>query len=78
MEGEKPKEGITPAAPKKRKPRAPSSHGSGHGLPIQLPFLEQIKRRNVGRGLDVHNVSYSARREGEYIAGIATAIQRIT
>lgn len=34
-------------APKQRRARAP--HAASHRLPIQLPFLEQIKRRNVGR-----------------------------
>ncbi len=30
-------------------PHLPTTRGGGHGLPIHLPFLEQIKRRNVGR-----------------------------
>ena len=62
MEGESPKDEVQPAAPKKRKarvpvaeipemphPHVPTTHGGGHGLPIHIPFLEQIKRRNVGR-----------------------------
>ena len=62
MEGGSPKDEMPPAAPKKRKarvpvpeipemphPHVPTTHGGGHGLPIHIPFLEQIKRRNVGR-----------------------------
>ena len=62
MEGESPKDEVPPAALKKRKarvpvaaipemphPHVPTTHGGGHGLPIHIPFLEQIKRRNVGR-----------------------------
>ena len=37
------------SAPAGSRPHAPESRGSGHGLPIQLPFLEKIKRRHVGR-----------------------------
>ncbi len=47
----------TPAETKKRKsravaesrPQAPAPHSTGHSLPIQLPFLEKIKQRHVGR-----------------------------
>ena len=32
-----------------REPAGPTTHGSAHGLPIKIPFLEQFKQRNVGR-----------------------------
>jgi len=57
MNEERPHQGAGTAAPgRKRKARAPAGahpHAPGslgiHGIPIQLPFLEHIKRRNVGR-----------------------------
>ena len=59
MEDETPKDPVTvagagppvdPAAHAEgMHPHLPTSHGGGHGFPIKLPFIEQIKRRNVGR-----------------------------
>jgi TolB-like protein len=42
-------DGEQPSRPTAAAPHPPSLHGGGHGLPIAVPFLELIKRRNVGR-----------------------------